>query len=536
MSSWNYFNQPFEQFPLKNFNHSKWGVSVQSWFWQSIQDVLNGTSFRNSETAMPYEVMQAFVANALRENADVIQFEPPWYFFNTPSESWQLRNTGTSTALYEQQPDYSKRFALGKIIETLLDPSSQPTMEQIFDNNQQCFVENDFDNPPNNFKKVVLASQNFSKVKYNYSTDYKNDVVMRDYILQNAKHATRIDINGDGQDEIAVLKSNYIYIYSNTNCLLKTISVPNAIGVTSANLIQSIVDGGDTDELIVIYGQNDYKTVVIYELYGYLNGFLEPDFRILSSAETLSILNQVNVPQNFFWIQGKRNLDVRYINNGTRPLDEMIVVLHQDNTDISAFGVPMCATIDYNLDGKDELAKSINGKIVIYDGNNVLNSTDFQPSGLLLSLKSSMPLNKIGVSSTEMWYRGVVSNNFVLKAKMDKSFNNSSSPATAIDNNEQTYAQAASNELWNLTVDLGSIQTNKKMYLSKGSINYVSKFRIDVSNDGQNWSTIINETSGTGGYKTYSFTSTSFRYAKLVATEAVGTSAHAIREIRFYNY
>ncbi|MDR9854235.1 discoidin domain-containing protein [Paenibacillus sp. VCA1] len=107
----------------------------------------------------------------------------------------------------------------------------------------------------------------------------------------------------------------------------------------------------------------------------------------------------------------------------------------------------------------------------------------------------------------------------------------------AIDGNPGTYAQPEQNVLWDLTVDLGRSQPVNYAVLRKNPdhVNYVTKFTIDASEDGEHWTTVAEETGNDDSKdQVYGFAPTKARYVRLHQLEKVGIAA-AIWEFELYN-
>lgn len=107
----------------------------------------------------------------------------------------------------------------------------------------------------------------------------------------------------------------------------------------------------------------------------------------------------------------------------------------------------------------------------------------------------------------------------------------------AIDGNPGTYAQPEQNVLWDLTVDLGSSQPVNYAVLRKNPdhVNYVTKFTIDVSEDGERWTTVAEETGNDDSKdQIYGFAPAKARYVRLHQLDKTGIAA-AIWEFELYN-
>lgn len=107
----------------------------------------------------------------------------------------------------------------------------------------------------------------------------------------------------------------------------------------------------------------------------------------------------------------------------------------------------------------------------------------------------------------------------------------------ANDGKSNTFAQSNSDTPWDLTLDLGSMQTINTVVFEPDSSNYASQYTVKVSTDNSNWTTVATETNGTGTSRKYNFADTAARYVKIDVTTEVGGGAswgHAIREVKIY--
>ena len=79
----NEYNDPFVGF-LHAIQFPHWGGSIQSWYWN--------TTIHRSEMEMPVELIANHTKLARNMGAEIIQFEPYWYFFDNdgkPSDAMQ---------------------------------------------------------------------------------------------------------------------------------------------------------------------------------------------------------------------------------------------------------------------------------------------------------------------------------------------------------------------------------------------------------------------------------------------------------------
>ncbi|OBZ12730.1 glycoside hydrolase family 2 [Bacillus sp. FJAT-26390] len=107
----------------------------------------------------------------------------------------------------------------------------------------------------------------------------------------------------------------------------------------------------------------------------------------------------------------------------------------------------------------------------------------------------------------------------------------------AIDGNFSTYAQPEKAGVWDLIVDLGSIQAVNYAVLRKNPDhqNYITQFTIDVSDNGTDWSTVVTENSNTDQEdKYYKFPVQNTRFVRLHQLANIGLAA-AVWEFELYN-
>ena len=58
---------------------SHWGASIQTWYWDTRYNESNN---RTIEQDMPISLLIQHALAAKNIGAEIIQFEPYWYFFN----------------------------------------------------------------------------------------------------------------------------------------------------------------------------------------------------------------------------------------------------------------------------------------------------------------------------------------------------------------------------------------------------------------------------------------------------------------------
>lgn len=140
--------------------------------------------------------------------------------------------------------------------------------------------------------------------------------------------------------------------------------------------------------------------------------------------------------------------------------------------------------------------------------------------------------------TSKIWVDKVVSVpasiSYEKSATMNTTYYQTSGPTLAIDGNDGTYAQSNTNVPWDLTIDLQNNIYFNKLVFTPDKWNYASKYAIEKSTDGTNWTVIATETAGNGLPRTFTFTSTYSRYVRINVTEVVGGGTnwgHAIRDV-----
>ena len=269
LPDWLYFLMPYDHNPLRDKQYANWGLSIQTWFWHELTYTVNRKYYLLGDNSCPAEVMGTYIMKGLHEGAEVLQFEPPWYFFNMD------RGTYYPATSYEVSPDYSERLAFKRIKHILLNPDdpNNPSYElgKYFDRDQQRFFENDSSNPPLNYTQGTLGILLNSGDKRYYDsycdgTRWRRSDENRylDSVFDgNVLDVMRIELlQGDGIDELMVLKQNgsgrLIQFYTQDSSPAgsdTTIANDNQdgafVGMTAANLISEPNNETDADEIVV---------------------------------------------------------------------------------------------------------------------------------------------------------------------------------------------------------------------------------------------------------------------------------------------
>lgn len=390
LSDWFQFSMPFKDFPFKHRKHSKWGMSIQSWFWHEYTNSMNGRYFFLGENDCPVEILQAYVLKGLREGASVLQFEPSWYFFNE-----EVGYTNGFTGAYERKPDHSERLVFKRLKQILMnpnDPGNPPsTLDAIFDRDQQRFHENCASNPPKTFRQATLGiiSDSGSKNAYLDFYSYGRKWVRQDQFRYDdrlfagdIKDVCRIELQGDGIDEILAVNcmqsGKLIVRFYNQNSGFisedKEITTDNVkgrfVGLTTANLISETVQQGDPDEIIAAYERDGIISFQIYKAIPAPDSAFNIRYSPLTDKENSDLLNHslgtVSLETNrFVKLIGMRTDAVMY-EGFTRSLDNLALVTKEKelfrveirfNGGLITGFVPcgLIVPIDSNLDCQDEL-------------------------------------------------------------------------------------------------------------------------------------------------------------------------------------
>lgn len=122
---------------------------------------------------------------------------------------------------------------------------------------------------------------------------------------------------------------------------------------------------------------------------------------------------------------------------------------------------------------------------------------------------------------------------------LNKSVNSSSdesgvlTASNAVDGDFATrWASAFSDPQW-IRVDLGTATDISQVVLHWEAA-YATQFQIQVSNNGQSWTTVHSETNGNGGTDTISFSTVSARYVRMYGTQRATVYGYSLFEFEVY--
>ncbi len=400
VASWMLFDQPFHQFPFKDRAGLRWGMSIQSWFWHELTNTLNKKYYRIGENNCPVEILGSFALKGLREGASILQFEPAWYFFNTGIPYWHIAD---EDAAREEARDCSGALAFHRLKEMLLDPGAptnpSPDLENMFDTNQQRFVENDITDPPRIYSQSTLGiiGAGGPQAVLDFYSDGRRWVRQDRYRFGRqvfggrVRDICRIELQGDGVDELIVVKEAEdgqmkAEIYDQNSRLVGQID--DVVGdnedgrfvcLATANLVAEVVGEGDPDEIVVIR-RNDHSGAMKARVYRVcsVTDRMEYRFAPLTPDESNDLVAGVLGSQwldqaVFSTLIGLRTEAVMYV-DGTRCLDQIAVVTVEGDQAVLRFaganGSGVCPLgrgvvnpsgnclvkgIDIDLDRRDEI-------------------------------------------------------------------------------------------------------------------------------------------------------------------------------------
>lgn len=383
------FDQPYTAFPPKAWPESRWGMSVQPWFWHELAYTLNGRYFMLGELLCPVEIIGAYVRKGLRERAAVIQFEPVSYFFNM--QTWYARDHGAG---HEGTPDYSERIDLVRLKRWLLDandPTAPPDrLEAFFDRDQRRYHENDIAEPPHNYSQATLGLIGASGRMWCYDSYVDGRTLLPDatprfagpVFAGDVVATVRGELNGDGIDDLAVVKREaggglVLELYNAKSGLLYR--DPGIVADTedgtfyalaSLNLVARKVGSCDPDELLVLrrHPETGRLHPRVYQIAAFAeNGIafsVAPVPHDVQAELVASFLPaEPQLADDVVAVAGQRTGSVLYTDQ-TRPLDRLLVFTRQrtaltvDSGQVQRMAVPPAAgrvLLDINHDRNDEL-------------------------------------------------------------------------------------------------------------------------------------------------------------------------------------
>lgn len=436
---------------MANFrNNSKWGYSIQSWWWQekdaqSLPKWENGSTrwYADAYLDMPVELMAAFSLETFRRGGSMIQFEPPFYLFNYFSPSV---TPGNRVGQYEQTADYSGKLYLKRLVNILLDydknPAAYPSMNpaEYYVDNRMQMMDNKWSVKPKTYNQTTLGvlgdqTKFYDTYISNRGKWYNNDENRyRDWVLSgNVMDAIRVKVDFRLIDELLVLKSkngkpvaefynNMSTYYTECDNLASNTSDGTFVSLTTLNLKQNYegkdnVFFGDPDEVVVARSNGSRITFTVYEKRYSNNGTATR--QNFTFAEEPSLTAQVNAEfgsiasTDFIQLLGMRTRNILYKDN-TRPIDNLLAATKAANGKVQIKGkmqgsvapIDITKTVDVdpstirdikcmdaNSDYVDEAAFLLNDDSIVFYECNVKGNNDF-------TLQSTLP--KAGVNARKI--------------------------------------------------------------------------------------------------------------------------------------
>lgn len=589
---WNFqYYDPYypswSDFPLKN-RGTQWGMSIQSWFWHELMRVSSGRYYPLGETLMPVEVMGTYALKGLKDGADVLQFEPPWYLFNM--EVYQS-GVSPSPSNYEVAPDYSGRLALKRLKQYLLHPElpqhPPDVFSAYFDTDLTKLRVNAASNPPNMYNQttVGLLASNGEHEYYDFYNDGRtlmpqHENRFRTELFQgDVVGVQRMELQGDAIDELVVLKrdgkgrSRSSFTTPTADIIQKdsVIAADNQEGafvaLATANLLREVVGKGDPDEIVILRENGGVLVPTIYEVASAANDWSSFTLRALPQAVTDTLLSGTYdfSPPNaaaFRGMAGYRST-VTKDTYELRNTDHLLLLSQQSGQlhlemkgqgQTNSVSVPWSDTdpssvrllaADLDTDRVDEALLVLHGAnetdiaAYEYDGSEfawaateTVEAPDANRSfGHVFALRKTVPLNTPALS--EYWYRGQELNGRFIRASMSEPAGFGNTANRAIDGVYSTYAQTQAKLPWDLTIDLGVSSVLSQVRFEPGQSVYATRFKIKVSSDLAVWTEVADETDGKGVSKLYSFPAVTARYVKIDVEDSFGSIGHSIREVGF---
>ena len=292
-------------FPYKNYRGTDFGLSNQSWIWESYSSsntytVTNGVRntkwYAHSEMDTPIEVLAGYTLDFLEQGASVIQFEPDYYFFNTHNTPWMnkvgitdLKSEG-NPMFYEEKPDFSARINLKRFIDYLLADKLSPAVtdhiSDFVDGDRNTYYSNTASNPYKKYVQTTIAALGEGGLSVYDRYIYTPDTFVESESERFYKTVTdgeilftsRINALAKTNDDFLVVKrengANVGYVYNAYSGLVAKDTVSFAddengtvVGVTAGNFIQkyNYNVAGDPDEVIVAREKDGQINFTIYK-------------------------------------------------------------------------------------------------------------------------------------------------------------------------------------------------------------------------------------------------------------------------------
>lgn len=364
LPSWDHFNLThYTSHPVKSRASARWGMSIQNWFWGEVSNTLCGRYELRGDMVCPVEILGMYIQQCLREGAKYLEFESTEYYWNC---EFSPITTPGFAGYTEGAADFSERLNMKRLKDYLLNYNTattfpDPKLSNTFDANQQAFIENRIDVSAKNYHQATLGVK-WTSAASNFF-DFYNDG--RSWVQQDANRlpsgvlagtidaATRADFNGDGVDELIVVRSlagtRQAQFYNAWHGLMQSDSAlvaDNAEGtfkgLVAANLIAATLSAGgvvcDPDELIVIRQSGSTLNLRVYQQTAN-DGLTQITYSALGDSGNSTQVNAISnatmrSATNFQGACALRNATGRWASGQSQPqysrLLDRIVFLHKN--------------------------------------------------------------------------------------------------------------------------------------------------------------------------------------------------------------
>ncbi len=281
-----------DSFDMKGYRGSKYGMSVQDWFWQETDSGTmsgGGTTkwYVDANLDCPPEIMAAFCLRALGTGYSLIQFEGCGYMFNSTTPS--MSGSGAQSA-YELLSDYTMKLTGKRVMGYLADEYSYKPSGNLldyYDSDYNKHTANRTANPAKRFTQNTLfgiaedglnAQDTYNNAPgtfYEQSGDRLREYVYGGEVLA----AGRANLTFSATDEILTVKKvSGSVVFSAYNLRSGLIATDHSLfsdnangsvtGIFGINLVNEYVNSMavDSDEIVAVRKNGDTYKLEAYRL------------------------------------------------------------------------------------------------------------------------------------------------------------------------------------------------------------------------------------------------------------------------------